>query len=553
MPHPSVFVKRWLIFVHRWLGVALSIIFLMWFVSGIVMMYWSFPSIDASDRLQRAPALDAKRITVSPEQAFAALSGDQRSGQVRLTTFDGRPVYRFGGGEGRGGGGGRGGGAAMVYADDGTVHQHVDAAMIDRAAVAWTGRPLTEATKQAVGEVDQWTVGGLRTVRPLFKYSWPDGQQVYVNGNTAEVAQYTTTASRFWAYLGAIPHWLYFTPLRKHQPEWFSVVVWSSLIGTVAPLMGIVIIIWMYSPGKRYRHAGAPTSIAYRGWKRWHAIAGLFFGLVTATWAFSGLLSMGPFPIMNRLTDLILPAPPEAAGGGGGRGPGGPPGVAKALGGGALPLSAYAERSPRDAIAAVQGFDVKELEFTSFAGEPLYLATNGRGGTRLIPLHGDPMTTLDPEDVLRAVRNTVGSNLADLRVMDEYDAYYRDRRRERPLPVIYARVNDAVGSRYYIDPKTANIVGQYNARGWVNRWLYHGLHSLDFPWLYKYRPLWDVVVISLMLGGTALCVTSLVLTWRVLARKIAVIFHAQLNQPDDDLVLEHDGGVSVSFQAPPEV
>jgi hypothetical protein len=87
----------------------------------------------------------------------------------------------------------------------------------------------------------------------------------------------------------------------------------------------------------------------------------------------------------------------------------------------------------------------------------------------------------------------------------------------------------------------------------VNRWLYHGLHSLDFPWLYKYRPLWDVVVISLMLGGTALCVTSLVLTWRVLARKIAVIFHAQLNQPDDDLVLEHDGGVSVSFQAPPEV
>ena len=28
--------------------------------------------------------------------------------------------------------------------------------------------------------------------------------------------------------------------------------------------------------------------------------------------------------------------------------------------------------------------------------------------------------------------------------MEQYDAYYLDRRRERPLPVIYARMNDAV-------------------------------------------------------------------------------------------------------------
>ena len=32
VPRPSALVKRSLIFVHRWLGVALSVIFLIWFV-----------------------------------------------------------------------------------------------------------------------------------------------------------------------------------------------------------------------------------------------------------------------------------------------------------------------------------------------------------------------------------------------------------------------------------------------------------------------------------------------------------------------------------------
>jgi hypothetical protein len=44
------------------------------------------------------------------------------------------------------------------------------------------------------------------------------------------------------------------------------------------------------------------------------------------------------------------------------------------------------------------------------------------------------------------------------------------------------------------------------------------LHSLDFPWLYNYRPAWDIVVIAFMLGGTALSVTSLIMAWGVVGR-----------------------------------
>ena len=120
------------------------------------------------------------------------------------------------------------------------------------------------------------------------------------------------------------------------------------------------------------------------------------------------------------------------------------------------------------------------------------------------------------------VREATGENLAELKVMDEYDAYYEDRRGRKSLPVIYAQLKGDASTRYYIDVKTGQIAGTYNPRNWINRWLYHGLHSLDFPFLYKHRPLWDIVVITLMLGGTAVCITSLVLTWQVLRRKLPI-------------------------------
>jgi hypothetical protein len=63
-----------------------------------------------------------------------------------------------------------------------------------------------------------------------------------------------------------------------------------------------------------------------------------------------------------------------------------------------------------------------------------------------------------------------------------------------------------------------SIVESYSSRNWVQRWFHHGLHSFDLPWLYNYRPLWDVVVVTLLLAGTALCATSLLLAYRVLAR-----------------------------------
>ena len=495
---------RLAIFVHRWLGVVLCVLFLLWFPSGIGIMYWDYPSVSAGDRIERMPALDRSKVRLSPEQVYAGIADGSLPTPVRLNSFDGRPVYRFGK-------------EVIVYADTGEVQIDVSPELMLRVAAAWTGQPANAAQIESVEEVDQWTVGGVFRQRPLWKYSWPDGQQVYVSENSGEVVQYTNTGSRLGAYVGAIPHWLYFTPLRKHGPYWSRLVIWSSGIGAFAALLGVTIGIWMYSPSKRYRRAGVATSIPYRGQKRWHMVFGLVFGLGAATWAFSGMLSLEPFPLSS------------------GRPSG--DGIPEALGG-HVEMAAYAAKPPQEALAELSLVQVRQLEFTSFAGAPGYLATLAGGDTHIVPVDGAPLASVDPEGLVDVLTRAVGADrLAEIRVLDQYDAYYLDRRRARPLPVILARLNDEAETRYYIDPRTARVIDAYSRSSWMNRWLYHGLHSLNFPWLYNYRPLWDIVVITFMLGGTALCVTSLILAWRVVGRTLG---RAIPGTAGEDLIVEAD-------------
>ena len=116
-------------------------------------------------------------------------------------------------------------------------------------------------------------------------------------------------------------------------------------------------------------------------------------------------------------------------------------------------------------------------------------------------------------------------------MVSEYEGYYLDRHNRRPLPVIFVRLNDSGGSMYYVDPKTARVVQSYDSASRLNRWLYHGLHSIDLPWLYKHRPAWDVAVLLLMFGGVALAVTSVILAVRVIERKSRLWQRALVREP----------------------
>jgi hypothetical protein len=485
--------RKYAILTHRWMGVTFCVLFAMWFVSGMVLMYCDYPGVGPADRLARAAPLNPAQIRLSPAQAWAALGPSEPPDQIRIAMLAGRPVYRFRWGQVQ----------SVVYADSGDVQEDFSSALALPTAAAWAGQPADRARFEGIlTGPDQWTVSGeFRALRPLFKYSWPNGAEVYVSQTTGEVVQATTRGARIGAWFGAIPHWLYFTPLRRNGQLWSRVVIWASGIGTVMALFGVLVGVLMYSPAKRYHFPEGSSSIPYAGQKRWHTMLGLIFGLVTCTWIFSGMLSMDPFGWESSGQAFRLN---------------------RALGGGPLRPTAFAAKHPRQVLEQVAAeLPVKELELTTFAGEPAYLALETPRRSWIVPVRGLPTREFDSAQLTRLLAEASRPyGLAEVRVVREYESYYLDRHQQRPLPVLFVRLRDPDDSMYYVDLKTARIVEGYVTRSRWNRWLYHGLHSMDLAWLYRHRPAWDLLVLALMAGGTALSVTALVIGWRRLRRKL---------------------------------
>jgi hypothetical protein len=64
------------------------------------------------------------------------------------------------------------------------------------------------------------------------------------------------------------------------------------------------------SPGQ---HRAVPAIIAahsYSRWMRWHYLTGAFFGVITFTWVFSGMLSMEPYDVFSGNRGLAMTSDP---------------------------------------------------------------------------------------------------------------------------------------------------------------------------------------------------------------------------------------------------
>jgi hypothetical protein len=152
---------------------------------------------------------------------------------------------------------------------------------------------------------------------------------------------------------------------------------------------------------------------------------------------------------------------------------------------------------------------------TYFSGKPAYLAFVGPFDTAFVTEQGHVQATLDPQIVRSAVAEAARPySIVESRLVTQYEPYYVDREKELRLPALYIRLTDPQGTIFYIDLSDGRVARSYSRWERLDRWLYQGLHDFDLPWLYRYRPLWDVLVIFGLAGGAWLSTTSVIIAWR---------------------------------------
>ena len=91
--------------------------------------------------------------------------------------------------------------------------------------------------------------------------------------------------------------------------------------------------------------------------------------------------------------------------------------------------------------------------------------------------------------------------IVEQQLLTEYDSYYYSRGQQTPLPVLRVKFDDPAETWVYVDPEMSQVLAEIHRLNRAERWLYNGLHSLDFAFWYN-SPLWDIGMITLCLGGS---------------------------------------------------
>lgn len=484
---------KFLLLVHRYLGFALSLLFVIWFLSGFAMMYVRYPTMRQHEKLQNLPPLNLATCKLNLREALAVAGVKDTMRAVRLGMMLNRPVYRLTTTRG---------GYKAVFADNGELFSGTDLVLAVKLASTF-GNPGKVRKTEVLTEIDQWMAAARSQgyATPVYRMQMDDdqGTYIYVSMQTGEVVQRVNARQRFLAWLGPIPHWIYPAVLLRNRPLWNDIIIWTSSLGTVMCTAGIVMGFIRY---KRKDNTSLEFSPYKKRWFRWHHYTGFVFGIFTFTWVLSGLLSMTPWD-WAPYTGLGMEETVQWTGG--------------------IMKSELFSLPPLKAVQRLNNeIAVKEIHFTQLDGKPYYLAYQDDAHTRVTLANADsakPFEKFDYRPFQSMVRAlNPGIAVKEILILNGYDDYYYSKYNEKRLPVLRMKMATPQETWYYVDLKTGQVVLKHETLSRLERWLYHGLHSLDFKWLVNKRPLWDLVVGLLMIGGLSVSCTGLVLTWKWIKR-----------------------------------
>lgn len=513
-------MKRLLFQIHRWLGIVTALFMLLWFFTGLVIVYsaplnqtrlqqrvhaeilapeagwlgigevWERSAAQRQE-LRKSEAARQRGGETSSAQPRDGADADAPPAEARLVRHGGVPVWLMDD-HGR---------RLAISALDGSVHftDSDEALKIAAARIGVGFAPRFVETADRVA-----TLRNAEALKPFHRIAVDDGsgRELLISRRTGEIVQDADRIDRAMYWAG---NWLHvFRPLELAgwEANRHDVLAWVSGIALVVVVTGLIIGWLRWRPG----WFGNPTYAEgrqqpYRNfWFRWHFWTGLIGGIVALLFALSGFLNNNPGKIFSA------PAASREE-------------IARYVG----PGRSAAMLGWRPASIALDlPEDVVELSWHRLGDAAVLQAYDG-AGRRWAP-RGDAARFSD-QALAAAGQRLAGTAAAPTAVLQqEYDDYYYPRHNrgagERPLPVLRVQFDDAGATRLYIDPADGRLLLKQDDSRRAFRWLFSALHHWDFGWLHA-RPMWDAWMIVCCLLGLAMAATGTVIGWRRLARSLA--------------------------------
>ncbi|MDE6813561.1 MAG: PepSY domain-containing protein [Duncaniella sp.] len=467
--------------IHRVTGTFIAIFFCMWFFTGLVLLYHSFPRLDRSRAMSISDSLPERlgftdslpsglrSLSISSSGARTIVSWSTAD-TVVVCTPEGKPV-----------------GPAT----------YVDAL---QTASRWLDAPIVRV--DTLTERDQWImysryIGEL----PIYKFHYGDKNksELYVASRSAEPLQFTTLRSRFWSWVGAIPHKLYFPSLRADVDRWKMWLHTGAAICLIASLSGlyIAIILWV----KTRRHTGRWCNPLRGRLMRLHFTLGLIFALPLISWSISGLFALQKVPSW-----LVPFEGPEYVS------------SSKLWGRGMTDADKY----KLDYATVLNAYpDARIVNYGRIGSIPTievstpdsYLIFDA-SSSELRPLDIPRQTVED------CVSHLFGEDIPmTIETINEPDNLYYGIKSTPPLPVYRVRLDYPGSPVLYIDPSDGDVTF-YNDNRRTRKILFSGLHYLNLRVFAGHPGAWYMTLWILCITGIVFCLTSAILGWRYIKRKL---------------------------------
>ncbi len=479
-------LKKYISQIHKTLGSVLSLMFVVWFISGIVLIFQGFTHASLEERFLHLPEFNADQF-----KGLQPPSSDFE-GDVALDICDGKPVYRVYSGRK----------AQKVY--DAATLAPITTFSEDFAiklSESFNGYPVRQVTK--MNDFDQWIPWSYyKPLFPVYKCYMDDPKHtvLYVSEKSGEIVQETDRVERWCARFGAIPHWMYFKKLQLQQGARKTVVIVLSVFGMLVSISGI------YMGIVRFRNRKSKKITPYKKfWYKWHHLLGFFFGLFVFTFILSGFISVTNVPdwmagVKSSEKERIVWDED-------------------------LELNGHNNTTPElifDALNRKTG--IRKIEWKTAFNQPQFrVYYNDYQIPEVYCLQKgkvEPFQELSIDEVENHAKKVLKDIHFNISVQPAYDNYYSaSAMHYLPEPAYKIEIDDEAATWLYIDPANGDEVTRHTKNSRVRRWIYRFLHSFDIPFLKKHEWLRKSILVFLSILGLGISISGFVLTVRRVKRK----------------------------------